>query len=95
VAKAAPDVTEHQRVIAGEHERQPSPVLLPGAQDAHGAGSRSITRGLPVLTGPFSTFAPLALTLISPADRRAVMVAASRSMSRQRSASSSPRRIPV
>jgi hypothetical protein len=59
------------------------------------AASRSTTRGLPLLVSESVISAPSPAIRTMPTDRRTRTVPASRSMSRQRRASASPRRIPV
>jgi hypothetical protein len=77
-------VAEHKRVIAGELERHPGALAAVGAEHGHRRGSRSITRGLPLLVPPSAMLAPSPLTRTTPADRRTLTVPASRSWRRLR-----------
>ena len=80
---------------AGELERQGAALALPRAQHGDGGRVEVDDARLAGLGRPLPRTPLLPLTRTMPTDRRTLIVAASRSMSRQRSASSSPRRMPV
>jgi hypothetical protein len=95
VTQTAVEPTEDVGVVPGQGQRQRPPLGAVRTQCASVRPSRSITRDLPDFGGPTSKRSPSPSALTSTAERRTVRVPASKSTSPQRTASASPRRIPV
>ena len=58
LAVVAVEVTEDQRLVLGQDQRQRAALALPGTQCGHGAGVEIHHAGLPVFVGPSMTLAP-------------------------------------